>query len=51
MKYGRNLTILGLFMLVKSGPEKIFLKFLKAEAIFSNLFYFIKGGHLQKITN
>ena len=33
-------------MMVKSGLEKICLKFLLAEAIFSNIL-----GHLQKITN
>ena len=34
MEYGWNFNISGLKMMVKSGLEKIFLKFLHAEAIF-----------------
>ena len=34
MKYGRNFSISGLKMMVKSGLEKIFLKFLNALTIF-----------------
>ena len=34
MKYASKINIFGLNMMVKSGLEKIFLKFLHAEAIF-----------------
>ena len=34
MEYGWNFSISGLKMMVKSGPEEIFLKFLHAKAIF-----------------
>ena len=40
MEYGWYFTISGLKMMVKSGLEKIFLKFLHAEAIFFYLIHF-----------
>jgi hypothetical protein len=38
-RFGRySFTIFGLKMMVKSGVEKIFLKYLNAQAIFKQLF-------------
>ena len=49
MKSVSKNTIFGLKMMVKSGLEKIFLKFLHAQSLFQiNLFYFMK---VPEITN
>ena len=42
MEYGWNFSISGLKMMVKSGLEKIFLKFLHVQAIF----YYIEWIYL-----
>ena len=38
MEYVSKINIFGLKMMVKSGVEKIFLKFLHAQAIFKHFF-------------
>ena len=52
MEYVYKINIFGLNMMLKSGLEKIFLKFLHARAIFLvSHFTSYKGGFLHKITN
>ena len=43
MEYGLNFTILGLKIMMKSGLEKIFLKFLNAEAVIFKLLLLYEG--------
>ena len=53
MEYGCYFTIFGLKMIVKSGVEKIFLKFLYAQDILNNSLYVLhkQEGFLHKVTN
>jgi hypothetical protein len=51
MEYGPEINIFVLKMMMKSGLEKIVLKFLHAQSVWGNLFYFIERGFLHQIAN